>query len=149
MESYNGYSPAERAAKGRARAQALASGLTPGACAMCGDGESKRWLHSEDYSRPYLWTEPAVYSLCDRCHRRVHLRFRNPGAWHAYGEFLSRGWFGREVEGRQIAAFLRAKDSYVWPPRRRRNLRAGSDAWWAQLTLNPESRCAPWARPRP
>src|SRR4051794_26160734 len=106
MQWYNGYSPAERAAKGRARAKYLKRAVDLGPCAMCGDREVERWLHSEDYSQPYLWKEPAVYVLCDRCHRRLHARFRNIPAWKAYGEFLLRGWFGREVNSPQINSVI-------------------------------------------
>lgn len=151
MQWYNGYSPAERAAKGRARIEHLKSVSQPGPCAMCGDdlAATKRWLHSEDYSRPYRWDEPAVYVLCDRCHRQLHARFSNEDAWRAYCQFLRRGWYGCEISGRQIASLVRLGERYPFGNSGRDNARAKTNPWWESLSMNRERLTSSEARPRP
>jgi hypothetical protein len=138
MPWYNGYSPAERAAKGKARLEYLKTVSHLG-CAMCRDdcATTKRWLHSEDYSRPYRWDEPAVYVLCDRCHRRLHARFANENAWRAYCEFLRRGWYGREIDGRQIASLVRRGERYSIGDSGRDNPSARANPWWEMSFHEP------------
>jgi hypothetical protein len=149
MLPYNGYSPAQRAAKGRARAKRTEEkGAVRGPCAMCGDSDAKFWLHSEDYGVPYLWDEPAAYVRCDHCHRRLHRRFdRGERRWKTYWLFLDAGWFGREVAPHHLDRA--ARNPHEPLERRRNNQRAVTDPWWRELTLDPKCitlGCAPKGR---
>lgn len=150
MLPYNGYTKKERAAKGRARVkEAIRRGGFRGPCAMCADPQApKYWAHSEDYAYPYNWDEPAVYVLCDRCHRRLHLRFgRNEARWRAYLRFIDLGWFGREVESWQVRALVSGNsDAFLAP--KRTNPRAQTDAWWRALTTDSRCNTIYWPKPR-
>lgn len=125
-------------------------------CDMCGDPECPpdSW-HSEDYSEPYLFEPPATYLLCNVCHLRIHKRFNEPAEnWHLYLEHLRVGGFGREFTSvhslparRKYASALKDQQPIHLPEIRSRA--ASDERWWEQLTLDPESLSAVWARPRP
>ena len=87
MNYYNGYTPKEREKKLREHHKQFPNRSHPyygGSCQMCGDPHSSVAPHSEDYSEPFLWYEPAEYALCRVCHSRIHRRFRSPFAWEVY-----------------------------------------------------------------
>ena len=146
MVHYNGYTPSQREAKGRARArEAARNGGWTGPCAMCGDPTGKFWLHSEDYAIPYKWDEPAAYVVCDCCHKRLHARFRSPERWRAYWRFLEAGWFAREVTSHHLDTAATTQRVLAT---KRRNARAQTDPWWKRLTLDRRCTTPDWPSPR-
>jgi hypothetical protein len=112
MNPYNGYKGAEREAKSRAQHAREKQGLPshpPGPCAICGDPDAPLEPHSEDYSKPYLWSPPAEYALCKMCHvHRLHARFRNPELWEAHKAHVRRGGYSSDLERSEVAAELAA-----------------------------------------
>lgn len=76
---YNGYSPAERSAGGRAVRTALADGGLSWAasCSVCGCclAPPHAW-HLEQYSEPL-----SAVPVCGRCHCAIHMRFSRPDFW--------------------------------------------------------------------
>jgi hypothetical protein len=149
LDWYNGYSPQERAAMGRAPAPPSAKAPP---CSICGDPDPpKMQTHAEDYSKPYRWLPPAAYSVCTRCHSRLHSRFDSPSRWQAYLRFLRRGWYGREVSSEDIKRLCAAGDAYEWPQLvHEPPARSGPMAWWWEtLTMDSSSRRSAQARPRP
>ncbi len=103
--AYNGFSGKERLAKFEAMKLRIASGeLAPatGPCAICGDSDiaTSFEYHDEDYSVPYVWTPPAMYSVCGHCHGKLHRRFEVKGQswtlWPAYLAHVRRGGHGRD-----------------------------------------------------
>jgi hypothetical protein len=92
MNSYNGFSPAQRN-----RAQAWlrdqwARGLRPrpSVCCACGQDQGVIDAHAEDYSEPF-GDHTDSYPLCYRCHMMVHCRFRNRRAWDRYRGHIRAG----------------------------------------------------------
>lgn len=146
LDWYNGYSPAERAAMDRCTPS------TAPPCSMCGDpAPSQMQVHAEDYSRPYIWHAPATYPVCRLCHARLHRRFIAPAQWLAFGQFLRRGWYAREVAAADLHRLVQDGATYGWrqPPHAIPH-RSGPHAfWWESLTLDPASKMSPIARPRP
>ena len=146
MDWYNGYSPNERNAMGRAPAPSVAKEPP---CAMCGDpSPPKMQTHAEDYSKPYRWLPPATYPLCSRCHSRLHSRFDAPSRWQSFLKFLRRGWYGREVPSVELNRLTQLNDAYPWselphdPP-----MRADANSWWWEsLTMDKASLRSPAAR---
>lgn len=102
MEWYNGFSPQERNANGAALRKALNANTirTPvGPCALCGDPSAPLEYHSEDYSKPYQWSQPAAYALCRHCHRnRLHKRFDKPELWDAFKAHIRRGGYASDLK---------------------------------------------------
>lgn len=124
MQFYNGYSPAERAAFGQALKDRWRRGEGPlpePPCQICGATDVPVSFHVEDYSIPYRWTPPAVYSICRGCHVRLHQRFVRNRAWLRFLEHLRH-----------------TRQSIPVPER-----------WWERLTQDPASLHSPQARPRP
>ncbi|MEE4349566.1 MAG: hypothetical protein V2J26_05000 [Pacificimonas sp.] len=125
------------------------------ACLMCGDPDRApgEW-HSEDYSEPFSYEPPASMPMCKPCHMRLHKRFNAPeGEWSLFCRHLEAGGYGREfvalyptAKRARIIAALRDGDSSGVEP-----VRPVTDRtfWWRDLTMDPESLAAPWARPRP
>lgn len=154
---YNGYSPRERSAKGRARGRLVKAGtLSEGtACMLCGDSGAKRELHSEDYSTPYLWEPPAAYELCVACHRqKLHKRFAKPHAWKAFVAHVRRGGYASDLADPTIRAELRHAEAAIAAGRsvplkklRDRHAPVG-ETWIDALAMDPESRRSPRHRPR-
>lgn len=148
MDWYNGYSPAEREAMGRAglRGEAHASATSP-PCAVCQDPKPTTiQTHAEDYSRPYAWLPPACYPICRPCHSRLHLRFRNPDRWKTYRDFVRGGWYGREVTSALLSQALRQGVVPACPDFARIRQTTGEVYWWDRLTLDPTSLRDPWMR---
>lgn len=164
--SYNGYSWKQREEILRAHKRLapndpqLAYIRSKGPCEICGDpgdpGHPPQW-HSEDYSRPYLFSPPATFILCNVCHARIHKRFPDesgkPSDWKVFLVHLRSGGYGREFVGHprrerlEWQAQIDAGETITPPSRRQREL-TGQE-WWQTLSLDPESLEAPWARPRP
>lgn len=130
-------------------------------CEICADpGNSdhpvNQW-HSEDYSRPYLFSPPATFIVCNVCHLRLHTRFPDKDGkvsdWKVYLAHLGSGGYGREFtthsrkERLAWQAQLDAGEAITLVGKRPRKL-TGRE-WWQTLSLDPESLNAPWARPRP
>ena len=155
MEWYNGYSPQERNRKLRALHKAFPNyshAYYSGSCHMCGDPNSPVAPHSEDYSEPFLWDQPAEYAVCNTCHGRIHKRFASPFNWEAYKRHLRRGGYGSDLKSPPIARLI---------SRLAQSLEEGSgfsldslrpsppaDIWWETLTTDPKSLKAAWARKR-
>lgn len=157
---YNGYSPEERSEKFHAFPDSKREGKVPPrakACMLCNDPEMPLDLHSEDYSKPYLYEPPAVYALCQSCHRfRLHTRFRSPQAWTAFLAHVRRGGYARDMrENPEIAAEMKAfaaaqkkGEPFVLRPLRPYPHEIGTE-WFVHLRMDRESLMDPAARPRP
>lgn len=159
MNCYNGYTPKERERKLRASYKAYPNHSHPfyqGACQICGDSRCAVEPHTEDYSEPYLWTNPAEYAVCKTCHSRLHKRFNSPFAWRAYKAHVSRGGFGSDLKTSSIRTgvtkFAKAleagQEPSPLPTLPERTVRPAG-AWWDQLTLDSDSLTNPNFRPRP
>lgn len=155
---YNGYSWKQRDAILRAihRGEAGPDFLTVRQpCGLCGDPDRPltEW-HSEDYSLPYSFSPPQTYPLCKACHGRLHKRFKQPAAeWELFCRHVDAGGYGREFtklhtlsQRRAMIAEIEAGKHVEVRPIRKVTTRR---PWWRELTLDPESLQAPWARPRP
>ena len=160
---YNGYSWKQRedilrAEKRLARNDPqLAYLQSKGPCEICGDpGPHAQW-HSEDYSRPYLFSPPAAFILCNVCHQRLHNRFPDEGGkssdWKVFLAHVRSGGYGREFTAYphkvRLAwqAQIDAGETLTLHSEHQREL-TGHE-WWQSLSLDPESLVAPWAHPRP
>lgn len=160
---YNGYSWEQRedilrAEKRLARNDPLlAYQQSKGPCEICGDpGPHAQW-HSEDYSRPYLFSPPAAFILCNVCHQRLHKRFPDKNGkssdWKVFLAHVRSGGYGREFTAypRQVRlawqAQIDAGETITLHCERRREL-TGQE-WWQTLSLDTESLEAPWAHQRP
>jgi len=109
VEWYNGYSPQEREKMLREHHKQFPNHSHPyysGPCHMCGDPHSPVAPHSEDYSEPFLWEQPAEYAVCKTCHGRIHKRFKFPFAWAAYKLHLRRGGYGSDLKSLSVARLL-------------------------------------------
>lgn len=156
---YNGYSPEEREAKLGVANEKIARGELPeaaGPCMLCNDPDTPVEYHSEDYSTPYVWGPPGVYTLCKSCHRfRIHTRFRFPDVWDAYLAHVRRGGYASDLKDPEIAAEFKAYRLAIkrGEPAELKQLRPyaptpGSE-WFAHLRMDKESLTDPAARPRP
>ncbi len=157
---YNGYNDKERKAKLKDLNRLIAQGILPqppGPCQLCGDPEVPVEYHDEDYSLPYLWTQPALLALCRNCHRdKLHKRFFRPAAaWHAFIAHIRRGGYARDLKDKATKTEVAACQAVIEKGERfsLRVLRpyrgvAGHE-WFAHLRLDPESLTDPLARPRP
>ena len=155
---YNGYNGRQRNSTGKP-AKAYLATLDPKApphpCGLCGDPDRPRnqW-HSEDYSFPVTVAPPQTYPLCNACHGRIHKRFKAPaGEWELFCRHVDAGGYGREFTGlysastrKRMSAAVVAGQPVDVPFVRQR---PEGPAWWRDLTLDPESLIAAWARPRP
>lgn len=140
MDWYNGFSPAQRNAMGRAVAPSF---TREPPCAMCGDpSPTKMQTHAEDYSMPSTWLPPAVYPLCVRCHSRLHSRFAAPLRWQSFLAFLRRGWYGREVSSVELNRLTRLGDTYTWTtlPHTAPTRSSSNSWWWESLTMDESSK---------
>lgn len=165
--SYNGYTWEQREEILRTlkrlgpSAPRLAYMNSKGPCEVCADpGEPDHPLtqfHSEDYSRPYIFSPPATFILCNVCHSRIHKRFPDesgrPSDWEVFQAHLRSGGYGREFTAyplkrrRAWQAQIEAGETVTLESEHPREL-TGLE-WWQTLSLHPESLHAPWARPRP
>lgn len=146
---YNGYSPDARTRKGRSKPRGM---LWAGSCAMCGDPSCRVEPHSEDYAEPYRWQPPAVYALCQTCHRRqLHKRFSDPTGWFVFKAHVRRGGYASELAtcAKELRRFRklveRALPADLEVIRVRRF--AGNE-WWDKLSTDPLTLTAMSARPR-
>lgn len=156
---YNGFSPEERLAKLNVCNEKLEKGEiadASGPCMLCGDPDIPVELHSEDYGKPYLWTYPAVLSLCKTCHRfKLHGRFARPEDWQTYVAHVRRGGYSREIKDPEISKELRAYREALKKGETPNGLcvlrpytqELGKE-WFANLRLDAESKMDPTARPR-
>jgi hypothetical protein len=125
------------------------------ACAMCSDPNRPpgEW-HSEDYSEPFSFQPPQSFPLCKPCHTRLHKRFKAPrGEWQLFCHHLEAGGYGAEfvklhdlAERRALCEQVASGAPIVFA---RIRPKGPGPHWWQNLTLDPESLVAPWARPRP
>lgn len=157
---YNGYSPEERSEKFHAFPESKKQGLVPPrakACMICNDPGVPLDLHSEDYSKPYLYDPPAVYALCKSCHRsRLHTRFRSPQAWEAFLAHVRRGGYARDLrENPEVAAEMKAfsaaqkKGEALELKQLRHYPHEIGTEWFTAVRMDKESLTDPAARPRP
>ena len=154
---YNGYSPKERDVKFNELKRLIARGMFPaasGPCMLCNDDRINVEYHCEDYGKPFLWTPPAMLSLCRHCHRdRLHKRFAQPSIWHAYVEHVRRGGYARDLkrpaislEFRAFRAALQSGTPFTLRPLRP-YAQVRDNEWFANLRMDPESRSDRSARP--
>jgi len=158
MNWYNGYSPTERNRKLRASYKVYPNRTHPyyhGPRQLCGDPGCPVEPHSEDYSEPYQWENPAEYAVCQTCHRRLHNRFKAPHAWTAYKMHLRRGGYGSDQrteaiarELSKLAKALEAGKPFPLSPLSREKVLTGRE-WWELLSVDPQTLTDPGARPRP
>ena len=154
---YNGYSAAQRSkiipAFRKATGRTSPFGDEP--CAMCNDpNRNPREWHAEDYSEPFIYEPPASYPLCRACHSRLHKRFNAAlGEWELFCLHLEAGGYGAEfAKLRSVAdrkALMQSVVAKTLTSLPRIRDRPPGPYWWRNLTLDPESLEAPWARPRP
>ena len=119
---------------------------------MCGDPNSPVAPHSEDYSEPFLWEQPAEYALCGACHGRIHKRFKSPFAWEAYKHHLRRGGYGSDLRtppvARQVSKLAKALEAGAGFSLEPLRPSPPADIWWESLTSDPASLTEKWARKR-
>lgn len=156
---YNGFSPAERNAKMLVCNEKIASGEVAdasGPCMLCGAPDIEVELHSEDYGQPYLWTYPAVLTLCKTCHRfKLHGRFNRPEDWYTYVAHIRRGGHSPDIRDPEISKELRAYREALKKGQEPQELRVlrpyaaepGTE-WFSNLRMDAESKTDPSARPR-
>jgi hypothetical protein len=159
---YNGYNWAERVEKLKVLQQRIADGMQPpatGPCDLCGDPGVAVEYHDEDYSKPYLWSPPAMLALCRHCHRsKLHTRFSNPIAWQAHVAHVRRGGYASDLtdpsrpeikaEVHRLRAALKAGRSMPLASLRPYRGVLGKE-WFAKLVTDPASLTARSSRPRP
>jgi hypothetical protein len=156
MNSYNGYTPSERQRKQNAANREFPNRSHPlykGPCQMCGNPGCPVEPHSEDYSMPYEWKNPADYAVCKTCHGRLHKRFNSPHSWTAYKVHIKRGGYGADLKDPKIAREVKALALAIEQGREQPVLPAlrpfvQTDLWWDRLTVDPASLTEAWARPR-
>lgn len=93
MNSYNGFTPAQRMKAYRWAKEQYDRGVRPRAteCECCGQTEGVLDRHSEDYSEPF-GRDIGRFSLCYRCHMMIHCRFKNKAAWEDYKRVIRAGY---------------------------------------------------------
>lgn len=93
MNSYNGFTPAQRTAALRWLNGEYAAGrrVRPTSCQVCGQTEGLIEAHSEDYSGPPYGDNIGAFGLCYRCHMMIHCRFSAPMAFDAYVQSVEDG----------------------------------------------------------
>jgi hypothetical protein len=154
MDWYNGFTPAERAANGKALSKGLKDGSVAkpsGPCTLCGDPNSTLEYHSEDYAKPYRWTQPAAYPVCQSCHRnKLHKRFANPKMWETFVAHVRRGGYASDLANPAIKRELAAYEAGTNPTLEQLRPYAAKvgNEWWANLTMDPASLHAEGARPK-
>jgi hypothetical protein len=151
---YNGYTAAERNAKGRALRRLIRAGAVPrpsGRCSVCGDRQDLVY-HAEDYSRPYVFAEPAQYVVCRAGHAMIHLRFHFPDRWRAFTRHVRAGGTCREFArpAARAGGPSPVRQGELFPARAGRAGPAGRrHAWWERLSTDARTLTDPRARPRP
>ena len=93
MNSYNGFSPAQRYKALAYHKAEIKSGRKPARplkCDCCGTKQGFLAWHSEDYSEPF-GPHIGEYGVCYRCHMHIHCRFRNPQKFNQYCDQIENG----------------------------------------------------------
>jgi hypothetical protein len=164
---YNGYSPTERDRNFEELKRQIAAkkiDAPRGPCRLCGDtgdrepghfsGSVVFEYHNEDYSMPLKAGEPALYVVCRHCHvHKLHKRFGNVPAWHAFLAHVRRGGYARDLKDPKIAKEVRSYGAALAKGRKIDLVRIGKYAqpigkeWFAQLRVDKESQTDPAARP--
>lgn len=142
---YNGYSPKERDEKYKELKRLISIGklkLAEGLCDLCCDPNVKVEYHDEDYSKPYIWTKPALLCLCRHCHRyKLHKRFNNKKIWEIFLAHIRRGGYARDLKREEIKEELKqfklGKIKYL-KTLRSYNKTAGKE-WFANLRMDIKS----------
>lgn len=159
---YNGYDWAERLEKLKVLQQRIADGdqcPATGPCDLCGDPGVEVEYHDEDYSKPYLWSPPALLALCRHCHRsKLHTWFFNPIGWQAHLAHVRRGGYASDLtdprkpeikaELQRLKAALKSGTSMTLVSIRPYGAVVGEE-WFAKLSTDPASLTAASSRPRP
>lgn len=103
MNSYNGFSSAERTAHYAVYKKMIAAGqvVWPTVCEACGQTEGRIEPHDEDY------TVQASFGVCYRCHMMIHCRFKNRSAWNFYRDMARIGKRAEPLHGRAWGAVVR------------------------------------------
>ncbi|MBI1214108.1 MAG: hypothetical protein GC190_21810 [Alphaproteobacteria bacterium] len=93
MNSYNGFSGAQRTAAQRWLNEQWKTGRLkrPCECCACGQETGVIHAHAEDYSEPFKRGKTDRYHLCFCCHMVVHCRFQNRGIWREYRRIITAG----------------------------------------------------------
>ena len=155
---YNGYSPQERDEKYKVLMSLISKGKlsnAKGPCDLCNDPSVDCEYHDEDYGKPYIWTKPALLSLCRHCHRyKLHKRFNNKTNWFVYLAHIRRGGYAKDLKEKEIKKELKAyakaiyiNDDFQLTQLRPYNHKIG-DEWFANIRMDIESLEDPQARPR-
>lgn len=107
MNSYNGFTPAQRAkAQAWLNSQWNSGALArPCECHACGQTEGVIDAHAEDYSEPFAAGKTDEFHLCFICHMMVHCRYRNRQAWENYKNTVMDGGRYPAYKGRNWTAF--------------------------------------------
>lgn len=93
MNSYNGFSPAQRYKALAWFKKEIKEGRKPekpDVCDCCGQTNGHLMWHSEDYSEPF-GKHIGEHGLCYVCHMMVHCRFRNKSLWQEFVNILTSG----------------------------------------------------------
>ena len=148
MDWYNGYSPDEREAMGRARlkSEAPVSATTP-PCAICLVYDpSTIQTHAEDYMTAVHVGTSRRLSHLPTMSFAVAWPLPVFGPWSVHREFVRDGWYGHEIT---TTILSRAVKSGVVPtcldPARPKRPSTEAD-WWDVLTLDPASLRDPGMR---
>jgi hypothetical protein len=93
MNSYNGFSGAQRARAQRWLTEMWGRGILPRPCrcVACGQENGIIDAHTEDYSEPFRAGKTDEWPLCFRCHMMLHCRFSHPDAWARYRAQIAGG----------------------------------------------------------
>lgn len=108
MNSYNGFSGAQRSAAQRWLNVQWASGLLekPKLCCACGQDVGVIDAHAEDYSLPFAAGKTDEFHLCFPCHIALHCRFRNAQAWDNYLALVAAGGRTQPFFSRNFPLFI-------------------------------------------
>jgi hypothetical protein len=142
---YNGHSPSERAAKGRALLALIKAGVIkrhPGPCDICG-ARRGTVRHSENYKRPFGFEPPDTYSICRAAHAQIHLRFYQPRRWHAFLAHVRSGrpcrTFASCLRSGQIELFRDSISPDVDRPTSPDTVPHLHARWWETLSTDPRT----------
>ena len=94
MNSYNGYTPAQRYKALSWFKKQIKEGKKPShphQCDFCGQNNGVIAWHSEDYSEPY-GDHIGKYGVCYVCHMMIHCRFKNKQLWLNYTQKISQSF---------------------------------------------------------
>lgn len=111
-KAYNGFSVDDRHVSARLFKLDMRNGVFPdpkkSACEACLIDMGQLESHREDYS---LAGAEGLLTLCYRCHRVLHMRDNNPGAWDAYRGAVRRGfqWAATRDFSRVIAENIKGR----------------------------------------